>query len=121
MGIEAQRGRPFGRAFSHQSHVVRRGLDCLTCHTTHEERKGGVSPLKLAAADCDSCHHGEAAVASGCRSCHSRLFERTFATENGDFAHSFHVGEMELACETCHGAPPAVWAKADRTVCADCH
>ncbi len=120
MGVEAQRGRVFGRAFSHQPHVVRQGLDCLTCHRTHDERDSGLGPLKLAAADCGSCHHGEAA-ASDCRGCHSGVFQRTFKTESGEFAHSFHVGEMEIACEDCHGAPPAVSARADRNLCADCH
>jgi hypothetical protein len=120
MGVETQRGQAFGRAFSHQSHVIRQGLDCLLCHRTHDERENGLEPLKLAAADCDSCHHGET-VASDCRSCHSRVFQRTFETEKGAFAHSFHVGEMEIACESCHGAPPAVTAKANRDFCADCH
>lgn len=118
-GVESKRVRAFGRDFPHEPHVVGRGLGCTDCHTTHEERDQGAGPLKIGAGDCGSCHHGDAG--RDCLDCHGGVLDRTFATDLGDFAHSFHVLDMELACTRCHGEPPALSARANREVCADCH
>ena len=70
--------------------------------------------LTISASDCGSCHHGEAARGRQCLDCHSGVFDRTFATDLGDFPHSFHVVDMELACDGCHGEAPAISAQANQ-------
>ncbi len=120
-GVESARVRVFGTNFSHRPHVVGQGMDCLRCHTTHEDRDQGAAALTLTAADCGSCHHGEAARGRQCLDCHSGVLDRTFATELGDFPHSFHVVDMEQACGDCHGEAPRISAEADREFCSDCH
>jgi nitrate/TMAO reductase-like tetraheme cytochrome c subunit len=119
-GIEIQQGSAFGRSFTHEPHVARGGLECETCHTTHEEREeAGREALRIGSEDCDSCHHGRSA--SPCTECHSDLRERTFPVDLGDFSHSSHVDDMELGCTSCHGDRSNIRASADRQVCADCH
>ena len=119
-GIENRRTTAFGRAFWHAPHVVRQGIECDTCHTTHAARDAGAGVLKITADDCQSCHHG-ATAAGRCLSCHGAVVRRTFPTEHGNFSHEFHIEEMEFACSDCHGAAPDVKARADRAFCADCH
>jgi nitrate/TMAO reductase-like tetraheme cytochrome c subunit len=120
-GIEERTSRALGRRFPHGRHVVAQGIDCEHCHTSHEEReREGVSPLRLGADDCSSCHHGGPDRGT-CLDCHGPLLEQTFTTEKGEFDHALHVTEMELDCETCHGEPPGGRLPADREVCATCH
>jgi Class III cytochrome C family len=119
-GSESQAGAVFGRRFSHRRHVVDSGIECLSCHSTHEERDaGGVPPLKLQAADCGACHHRD--PAAECLDCHENLGERTFPVPDiGEFQHSIHVDELGIECETCHGDRRAPH-RPDRAVCAECH
>jgi len=118
-GAESGEAKIFGRRFRHEPHVVSQGLVCESCHTTHEEREANALPaLKLDRASCDGCHHSNAS-ASNCESCHTTVRESTFpVAELGDFDHSLHVDDFELACTDCHGEPPG---PASREVCTDCH
>jgi hypothetical protein len=75
--------------------------------------------LKLGSGSCNSCHHVSAAA--DCTSCHADLGERTFTVELGDFSHSMHVDDMEMACSTCHGEGTTLSRSPDASVCADCH
>ncbi|MCP4659454.1 MAG: hypothetical protein GY856_28940 [bacterium] len=118
-GVETKTGQVFERRFPHRPHVVAQGLDCQKCHLTHEERAAGGEMLHIDAGTCDSCHHGDGA--RECLDCHGGILERAVAAPEGDFDHSFHAVDMELACTGCHGTPPAVDARADREVCSDCH
>jgi len=116
-GIEEHTGNQFGREFPHRHHVVRSGLECGTCHSSHEERVAqNLDWLKIGAEDCSSCHHGDSAAE--CSSCHAAIKQRTFVTEIGDFDHSLHVDDMELSCSQCHsdGASPA-----ELSACEECH
>ena len=118
VGAEYQRFQPFNLAFAHERHVIDGGLSCEACHRSHEEReaKGG-DPLRLtSAADCASCHPER--VSASCQSCHARDLARSYPVELGDFSHSIHAGEMEIACVSCHGEAPG---PPDQSVCADCH
>ncbi|MCP4203195.1 MAG: hypothetical protein GY769_14830 [bacterium] len=119
-GAETRTRNVWGKSFSHTRHVMRQGLDCETCHRSHDEREStGEQHLRLNQSDCMSCHHGD--DARDCMSCHSAVRDRTFAVEFGDFSHAAHVDDMEIGCSDCHGTAPRISAKADRTLCADCH
>lgn len=119
-GMEAQTVTVFGRRFPHQRHVVSAGLECETCHTTHEERAAaGTRALKIDAGSCQSCHHGSSERA--CADCHAAVLEGEIPSELGDFQHSFHVGELEIPCGECHGEATALAAKPDLEVCSACH
>jgi hypothetical protein len=119
-GAESRTRNVFGKSFSHTRHVMRQGLDCETCHRDHEERKStGGEHLRLTRADCQGCHHGD--TARDCATCHSEVRDRTFSVEFGDFSHVAHIDDMEIGCSDCHGSAPRISAKADRTLCADCH
>lgn len=119
-GAEVAVGRAFGRSFPHQPHVVSQGLDCLDCHSSHDEREAtGADALKLGAGSCNGCHHRSAAA--DCTSCHADLGQRTFTVELGEFAHTMHVDDMELACSGCHGEGATPRRSPDTAVCADCH
>jgi len=120
-GVEMAVGKAFGKTFSHRPHVVGRGLECESCHSTHEERDtGDVPALKLNANSCAACHHGGAKPTT-CARCHGEIEQKTYATENGEFDHAFHVGDMELECSGCHGDGPGFRVPADRAACSDCH
>jgi nitrate/TMAO reductase-like tetraheme cytochrome c subunit len=100
-GIEIQQGVSLGRRFSHGPHVVRAGLDCLSCHTSHQDREvEGVAALTIGSTDCSSCHHGRKRE---CTSCHSQVLGTVFETDLGSFSHEIHVDDMELSCALCHG------------------
>jgi len=119
-GAEVAVGRAFGRSFPHQPHVVDQGLDCLDCHSSHDERETtGAEALKLGAGSCNSCHHRSAAT--DCTSCHADLSGRTLTVELGEFDHAMHVDDMELACATCHGEGATPRRSPDSSVCSDCH
>lgn len=119
-GAESRTRSVWGKSFSHTRHVMRQSLDCETCHRSHDEREStGEQHLRLTRADCQRCHHGD--TARDCASCHSTVRERTFAVEFGDFSHVAHIDDMEIACTDCHGPAPRISARADRTLCADCH
>ncbi len=121
LGAEVTTVRVFGRTFAHERHVNDGGIGCLDCHLSHEERDAtGEDPLRLTSASCNRCHHGGRGAASSCASCHGSAFERSFATDIGEFEHRIHVGDMEMACSDCHGEAPRVTA-ADREVCTGCH
>ena len=118
-GVETLSGKVFGRSFSHRPHVVGKGIECSTCHRSHEEREtSGQDHLKLSRASCSGCHHRTAKA--DCLSCHQGIQGTTFEVEWGDFDHSAHVEGMEMACSDCHGEAPRI-GKADLAVCADCH
>ena len=125
-GAEAAKVRAFGREFDHRAHVIRGGVDCENCHTTHEEREtSGLAPLKIGKADCNACHHG-GAVAEGeeareCLDCHAGVRKHTIAVEEGDFSHANHVDDEGLECTDCHGEYPALRREPDRDFCSDCH
>ncbi len=119
-GAESRTRNAWGKSFSHTRHVIRRGLDCESCHRTHEEREASTEGhLRLGPEDCQSCHHSDSA--RECESCHSGVRDRTFSVELGDFSHAAHVDDMEIACSDCHGTAPRISAKADRELCAGCH
>ena len=120
-GIESAAARVFGRRFEHAPHVLGAGLECESCHATHEARDAGAEALQLVAGDCNACHHTPEAAAD-CRSCHAGVFERTFeVAELGDFDHALHVDDMELACSDCHGEGSALVGRPDPAICSDCH
>jgi hypothetical protein len=119
-GIELQRGRSLGPEFSHSPHVVDAGLECTSCHSTHEAReREDLSALLIGASDCATCHHGPSQERR-CADCHSGIMDRTLETDLGDFDHSLHAGDMELECSSCHGEAPAFSAPGS-DVCSDCH
>ena len=119
-GVEVSRVSVFGRDFAHGPHVVKQGLECQECHSTHEERDSqGLGPLKIGSSSCNSCHHG--AAERECVECHGDVMERAFSVDLGDFEHAFHVGDMEIACAECHGETPDLRASPDLAVCSDCH
>lgn len=120
-GSETMVARAFGRQFPHQPHVVGAGLDCRSCHSTHEAQDAGSPALKLGGtASCNSCHHSDASAA--CTSCHDSLNQRTYpVAELGEFSHEIHVDGMELPCSGCHGEGAAIRRKPSRSVCSDCH
>jgi nitrate/TMAO reductase-like tetraheme cytochrome c subunit len=119
-GVETRTSTFSGRRFPHVRHVVDQGMECQTCHVPHEERAAnGGRHLLARATDCSTCHHG--GPTKPCLSCHGEIEKRTFPTENGDFAHAVHVGDMELECTLCHGSGPAFHVPANREACAECH
>ncbi len=117
-GAELQRSRPFGRAFSHQPHVIAGGISCDRCHSSHEEREAGSGKALLltSAADCSACHHQDAD--DDCASCHAADLAATYAVELGDFSHQIHVEDFELGCAECHGEGGG---RADAEACSACH
>jgi nitrate/TMAO reductase-like tetraheme cytochrome c subunit len=117
-GVETQSGEAFGLSFGHRPHVVSAGLECGSCHRSHEEREeSGQGPLHIDAADCLACHHGGK---KACDSCHADLLEKAFETDLGDFSHELHAGDMEISCSECHGDGPR-FVSPDLEVCSDCH
>jgi nitrate/TMAO reductase-like tetraheme cytochrome c subunit len=119
IGAESQTVKVFGKTFSHGKHVMGNGINCENCHSTHEERDAGVSPLKIEASDCSSCHHRKSSTP--CVECHQQLGERTFSVELGSFEHSIHVEMMEIPCQQCHGEGQALRRQPKPEVCSDCH
>lgn len=120
IGVENRRTQPFGQSFWHAPHVVRQGLECETCHSTHDERDAGAPVLKITAGDCTSCHH-EAAGPGDCRSCHAKVFNHSYKTELGEFSHGMHADDLALSCVECHGESLQVSGRADRDFCSNCH
>lgn len=119
-GMEAQTVQVFGRRFPHQRHVVGAGLECQTCHTTHEERaEKGASPIKIDVGSCESCHHGQ--VERECTICHGGILQQAVDSDLGDFEHRLHIEDMGIACVDCHGEAPALIAEPDLEVCSECH
>lgn len=117
-GIEQQSATAFGRTFRHEIHVVRAGVDCQTCHLTHEERTG-TGHLKFGAEGCVGCHHEQEAI--DCTTCHSNIFGTVFDSELGDFPHQLHVGDFGLECGMCHTLQDSGHFERSQEVCSDCH
>ena len=91
----------------------------IGCHTSHEERDElEVPALKIGAGDCAECHHDR--PSGGCLECHGEVLQRSYPVDLGDFHHTAHVQDMELACTLCHGDAPALHRVPDAGVCADC-
>lgn len=116
-GIELQDSRPFGRSFSHESHVVGRRLECGQCHRPHEERTTD-EVLRFGPEGCADCHHKGQEL--DCQKCHSAIMEDTVPSFRGDFAHLLHV-EMTEGCPSCHTAEEGKSYSVDRDACAICH
>ena len=45
----------------------------------------------------------------------------TYTVELGDFDHTVHIEDMELACSDCHEGPVGPAGAANLEVCTDCH
>lgn len=120
-GAEAISAAAFGRVFPHEPHVVKQGIECTECHSTHEEREAtGASALQIEASACTECHHAEVS-SDTCVRCHDSVLEEVIASDIGDFDHSMHVEGVGLACTTCHGEAPSLSRSPDLEVCSDCH
>jgi hypothetical protein len=116
-GIEADRGRIFGRRFPHGPHLASAKLECSTCHRPHEVKSEG-EIVRFKAAGCASCHHKEAVP--DCLSCHRNIRERV-ASSLGDFPHAFHVDDLGLECADCHEVTPGRPVRLNEETCAGCH
>lgn len=120
IGQELASGTAFGRLFSHQQHTLKAGLGCEECHRSHEEREqSGLGDLRFDAGGCQSCHHSD--TKAECVSCHANVMQDTYTVELGDFDHTVHIEDMELACSDCHEGPAGPAGAADLEVCSDCH
>ena len=105
--------------FSHNSHVIKTGLSCDSCHPALFDRKRGSAKAKgdytMASLDagkyCGSCHDGKTAFNTTgpetCKTCHGSdmkqpeviVFNRPVKAVV--FGHKQHV-EMGLDCSSCH-------------------
>jgi nitrate/TMAO reductase-like tetraheme cytochrome c subunit len=117
-GIEAGRGRIFGRRFPHGPHLASAGIECSACHRPHEGKREG-EIVRFGAAGCSACHHQE--PASDCLGCHRDVRQRTVVSLLGDFPHAFHVDDLELECAACHDLTPGRPVRLDEEVCSGCH
>ena len=115
------------QAFNHTRH---RQVKCESCHNSTESH--GAVVIK-SAAQCQSCHHGNTAVAANCASCHqpgeyaNRTYPMsqrfTFSTPSSgtrqravSFAHQPH---SRVECTACHREP--VTRSAAKVECNACH
>lgn len=117
-GIDAQRGRIFGRGFPHDAHVISSKLECATCHRPHDEREAG-EVVRFDAAGCESCHHTE--PIADCLSCHGGIRARTFTTARGEFSHTLHLDDAGQTCVDCHAVKKGAPVMLKKDHCADCH
>ena len=117
-GIEGRKGRIFGRDYSHEPHVMRARLDCLSCHRPHEERAKG-EIVFFDAAGCENCHHRNAGTE--CLSCHASIRGRKVTSFRGPFDHAFHLDEAGQTCADCHEIAPGKPVRLKKETCATCH
>jgi len=116
-GIELQESQPFGRRFSHESHVVGQGLECESCHRPHEERESD-EVLRFGLEGCADCHHQDGELE--CQTCHSAIMENSVPSFRGDFGHLLHV-ELTEGCDSCHNSEAGKSFPVDRDTCSICH
>jgi nitrate/TMAO reductase-like tetraheme cytochrome c subunit len=117
-GVEAQRGTISGRGFSHQPHLLKAKIDCLSCHRTHEERARG-EVVRFGPSGCDSCHHRE--PRAECLSCHAGVRGRKVQSFRGEFDHAFHLDDAGQTCADCHELAADGAARLKKETCTACH
>lgn len=86
--------------FRHETHVVRGGLDCVSCHERVDYREPQHGTRKL---DCTSCHPTQAQLANAkpqdCLKCHeAQIPSRSQLVK---FPHDTHI-KFGLNCALCH-------------------
>jgi nitrate/TMAO reductase-like tetraheme cytochrome c subunit len=120
LGQELASGTAFGRLFSHETHTMGAGLECESCHRSHEEReRTGLGDLRFDSSGCQACHHQD--PSAECLSCHGGVMSTVYSVELGEFDHSAHVEDMEIACGECHTGPGGSVGVADLEYCSNCH
>lgn len=119
-GIEEQTGRVFNINFVHKPHIAQ-GLQCGTCHRTHEE-KPAKEVLRFGPEGCANCHHTrQQENANACLRCHSDLFGRKINFKTKQFDHSFHVKDLSQKCVDCHRIGGKIQRGPNLTTCTTCH
>jgi len=112
-GISELKLEAYGMVFSHNRHVVKNKITCVTCHSN--ARKHG--ELVLTKDGCNSCHHRKTANAD-CQKCHSLeagIYAGTYASSSQPNAMQASVG-----CVDCHLMNQQV-VKPAKSVCLNCH
>ena len=106
---------PGEKAFPHQLHLTKAGLDCNACHSTEEHGKPAFPRT-----ECGTCHHQETSGrdVSDCASCHSAQEALLRGTVAGAEAKPGLMGKME--CTDCHGEAPDV-VRPKPGACVVCH
>jgi nitrate/TMAO reductase-like tetraheme cytochrome c subunit len=96
VGIE-KRSVPFNDIkFSHQTHVVGKGLKCLDCHAPRE--KHGRTFMKT----CAGCHHGRGMKRVKCEDCHANI-KRLIQGKGGIGVKERPSNKLDVVeCVDCH-------------------
>jgi nitrate/TMAO reductase-like tetraheme cytochrome c subunit len=119
-GIEAQTGRIFKINFVHKPHITS-GLQCATCHRTHEE-KPAKELLRFGAEGCANCHHQKQQEnMNACLRCHSDVLGRKINFKTKQFDHSFHVKDLSQKCVDCHRIGGKIQRGPNLNTCTTCH
>jgi hypothetical protein len=106
---------PGERAFPHQRHLTKAGLDCNACHSTEEHGKPA-----FPRSECGTCHHQESSGrdVEDCASCHAAQETLLRGTVAGMEPKPGPMGKME--CNECHGDAPSI-VRPKPASCVMCH
>ncbi len=114
-GIQEINTKVFGKAFSHNVHIVKQKLQCNKCHTN--EIKHG--QLIITESSCNTCHHNNAKNNESCNTCHQLQSQTYNGTLNGKNQPDI-MKEGGTKCNDCHLVSSTI-VKPDSKICAKCH
>jgi hypothetical protein len=104
--------------FSHETHVVRKGLRCLDCHSPRQNHG------KTFQTNCSSCHHGKEIEKVKCQDCHISV-KRLVQGKGGIGVKSRPSNKLDVVeCIDCHRNVPAKKRDTFDTIkkrCIECH
>ncbi len=118
IGIE-KRTVPFNDIkFSHETHVLRKSLKCMDCHTTRDNH--GKTFFK----NCKDCHHGKQITKVKCEDCHISV-KRLVQGKGGIGVKERPSNKLDVVeCVDCHrGIPSKKKDSLDdiKKRCIECH
>ncbi len=100
VAVEPEKSNKSIIKFSHSLHAE--VTDCASCHSSVSDAKTLDARLIPGKEDCAACHDVE--DDENCNMCHYEDVYEPLVQKQADlfFDHSFHVGDQEMECTTCH-------------------